>query len=427
MTLVGLSGTACSLDSVLPPNVTDPAITQSPGGAQAAYQGTIAQFRRGFSGNFSGGFVPLSASFSDELLYSDPLDDGSSELDKRRPSGKTDDLYSQLQRVRGQAGQAIGLLTRYIPEDPARVSHTYALQGYAEVFLAEIFCSGIPLSTLDFGGDFTYRSGSTTEEVFRHAAALFDTARTLAGDSTRFVHLAEVGRARASLAMGEYAAAAAAAAAVPDDYRYEVSFTATTVSVGEQPQNFARKTDRWFFSVSDREGLNGLDYRTSGDPRTRATLRSGKWHPDKYDTTGASPMVLASGIEARLIEAEAALQANDPATWLAKLNHLRQTAWPTIRPAVTGPLPDMTDPGTAAGRVDLLFRERAFWLFLTGHRQGDLRRLIRQYGRTQDQIYPVGSYPLGVGGSYGIDVTVAVPPDEQAVNPLYTGCASRGA
>ena len=36
------------------------------------------------------------------------------------------------------------------------------------------------------------------------------------------------------------------------------------------------------------------------------------------------------------------------------------------------------DPGDAVGRENLLFRERAFWLFLTGHRMGDLRRLISQ-------------------------------------------------
>jgi len=35
------------------------------------------------------------------------------------------------------------------------------------------------------------------------------------------------------------------------------------------------------------------------------------------------------------------------------------------------------DPGTQVGREDLLFRERAFWLFATGHRLGDLRRLAR--------------------------------------------------
>jgi hypothetical protein len=36
-----------------------------------------------------------------------------------------------------------------------------------------------------------------------------------------------------------------------------------------------------------------------------------------------------------------------------------------------------TDPGTANARVDLMFRERAFSLFGTSHRVGDLRRLSR--------------------------------------------------
>jgi hypothetical protein len=112
--------------------------------------------------------------------------------------------------------------------------------------------------------------------------------------------------------------------------------------------------------------------------------------------------VLASGVEARLIEAEAALQAGDPATWLATLNALRtdgtfdvtpmsppDTMWHAGGAAAAGLAP-LADPGTAGGRVDLLFRERAFWLYLTGYRQGDLRRLIRQYGRTPDQVYPTG-------------------------------------
>jgi len=75
--------------------------------------------------------------------------------------------------------------------------------------------------------------------------------------------------------------------------------------------------------------------------------------------------------------------------------------------------------------VDLLFRERAFWLFLTGHRQGDLRRLIRQYGRSQSDVYPIGLY-LNTAFSFGSDVTMPIPGSEFA-NPLYTGCISRGA
>ena len=35
------------------------------------------------------------------------------------------------------------------------------------------------------------------------------------------------------------------------------------------------------------------------------------------------------------------------------------------------------DPGTPDGEQKLLFHERAFWLYLTGHRLGDMRRLMR--------------------------------------------------
>src|SRR4029077_4895560 len=128
--------------------------------------------------------------------------------------------------------------------------------------------------------------------------------------------------------------------------------------------------------------------------------------------------VLADGIEARLIEAEAALQGHDPLTWLATLNHLRQTAWPTIQPAVAGPLDSLSDPGSDTARVSLTFRERAFWLFLTGHRQGDLRRLVSQYGRAPNTVYPTGVYPGGPG-HYGSDVTVPIPAEERTYNSLF--------
>jgi starch-binding outer membrane protein, SusD/RagB family len=126
---------------------------------------------------------------------------------------------------------------------------------------------------------------------------------------------------------------------------------------------------------------------------------------------------VASGIEARLIEAEAALQGGDVPAWLATLNHLREGIG----------LADTTDPGSAAARVNLLFRERAFWLYLTAHRQGDLRRLLRQYpGRSPDDVYPSGFYQGG-SGTYGHEIVVPVPESERQLNPKYTGCFNRGA
>ena len=52
-------------------------------------------------------------------------------------------------------------------------------------------------------------------------------------------------------------------------------------------------------------------------------------------------------------------------------------------------------------------------------------QLIRQYGRSQSDLYPVGPYWSG-GGPHGADVTAPIPMTEYA-NPLYKGCASRGA
>jgi hypothetical protein len=76
---------------------------------------------------------------------------------------------------------------------------------------------------------------------------------------------------------------------------------------------------------------------------------------------------------------------------------------PTLAPLI--------DPVTPAARRDLLFRERAFWMYATGHRQGDLRRLIRNYGLTQAQVFPTGPYFRG--SNYGTDVAYPVPFNEE--------------
>jgi hypothetical protein len=68
-------------------------------------------------------------------------------------------------------------------------------------------------------------------------------------------------------------------------------------------------------------------------------------------------------------------------------------------------------------------------LFLTGHRQGDLRRLIRNYQQGPETVYPTGDYPLfGIEDllqRYGPNVDAPIPITEQ-VNPLFHGCLGRG-
>jgi hypothetical protein len=84
-----------------------------------------------------------------------------------------------------------------------------------------------------------------------------------------------------------------------------------------------------------------------------------------------------------------------------------------------------------------MFRERAFWLYGTGTRLGDLRRLVRQYGRNQNTVYSVGPYPFsgatgipGPLGAYGTDVSLTLPTAAGGLsdpNPNYKGCLNHNA
>ena len=109
------------------------------------------------------------------------------------------------------------------------------------------------------------------------------------------------------------------------------------------------------------------------------------------------------------------MKANNPA-YLTTLNDLRANYSPT--------LPALTDPATQAAREDMLFRERAFWLFGRGNRLGDLRRLIRQYGRPANSVFPTGAYVKG--GNYGTDVNFPMVQAEQN-NPAFSSCIDRNA
>lgn len=347
--------------------------------------------------------------------------------DVNGPDAAADAVYIDLQSVRGNVSQALGALTAYGDSTaPALRGELYALDGYTEILLADLFCSGVPLSTVDYQQDFTYAASSTTAQVYQDALIKLDSALALADTNTQLRNFGRVLQGRAWLDLGQYDSAAAAVAAVPDGFQYQLAIQWAPNTDNDQLTGVA--------TVSDREGFNGMPFISSGDPRTTVlmttvTITSPQSHqvtlafPAKYNQTGFTPFPAADWIEARLIQAEAALHAGDPTTMMSLLNHLRATA--TVH-GQTNALADTTDPGTDTARVSLLFQERAYWLFMTGHRQGDLRRLIRQYHRQQDHVYPTGPYTAPGAGQYGTDVTAAIPAKEY-LNPRFHGCLNRGA
>lgn len=449
--LSGLAGTQS-----LPAGTPNPNVYHTAAGAMALYQMTLAAFQPTYgvqtislggagTDTTTGAFVDYmfqSGRLTDELQAGDLGCAGvgcsfsaSDSLDARHlPDGARTSaahLYDELQGIRNDVVIAGAALATYDSGAPRALrGHLHALAGYAELMLADLFCSGVPLGSITFNGDFVYAPGSTTDQVYQAAIAQFDTALAMSSDSARIENLAWVGKGRALLALDSLPQAAQAAAHVPDGFTYQLLVDWT----GRNGELFADQNA----TEGDREGINGLPYISSGDPRTAAQVAPQsnnygltQYLPVKYG--GATPTILpitvGDWIEARLIQAEAALVANphDPA-WLTVLNTLRQTATVAGQAA---PLPVLTDPGDTPGdtaRVNLLFRERAYWLFLTGHRQGDLRRLIRQYHHNETQVYPVGPYSAGAGlSSYGSDVTVPIPPLAEIADPSFHGCLSRGA
>jgi hypothetical protein len=403
------------------PNAIDPGKLSDANGAAALRAGAIGDFAFAVDGDGGGteGQTLVSGLLSDEYRNSDTFGTRQ-EVDQRaiQPANVTlTGVFRLIHRARLAAERAARAVATTAPDSLAdpRIAEMWNLAGYAYVIIGENYCSGVPFPA---EGE-TSAPPIATSEIFNQAIVRFDRAiANFGGDNTR-LWTALVGKARALLDLNQPAAAAALLGPVSDNFTYEIEHSGASTREQNGTYEFNAIAKRW--SMSDLEGGNGLPFLSANDPRvpytshatdpTVSTFGFDAVTPlfvlQKYTTT-ASPTHLADGVEARLIEAEAALAASDNTTWLNKLNALRATV-PGLAP--------LADPGTAAARVDLTFSERAFWLFATGHRLGDLRRLVTQYGRGPETVFPTGAFPKG--GAYGTDVNLPVPTDEQN-NPAYT-------
>lgn len=406
-----------SLTDVDAPDVVKPEQLANAQGAEALTNAALASLYSPYVG-----FVYNAGLLSDEFTFATPLTQFA-DIDYRTQS-LTFTEYGPIlmHRTRTMATLAIEARRQYLASPTARIGQLFAYKGYVEMLLGETSCNGTPLSeVVDFQP--IYGGPISSDSMLRRAAATLDSAMVLAADSPRILNLARVARGRALLDLGMFNEAAAVVANVPTGYVYDAELTTV---VANQTNTVWQNNNLGTITVSDREGVNGLDYRSAMDPRVPTSfLRLGTdGLTPVYEFTKfsglSSPIPMATGIEARLIQAEAALQADPGDTrpagtgWLGILNDLRATA---VSPA----LPPLADPGTFDARVDLLFRERAFWLFASGHRMGDLRRLLRQYGRSQATLYPIGPYKGGV--SYGQDIVFILTLSEQS-NPNGRDCTN---
>jgi starch-binding outer membrane protein, SusD/RagB family len=422
------------LDVEDPDNIP-PETLDNPSGAGTLYNGAIGDYAVAVDGENSTveGQILVSELLTDMWMNSETFPTRQ-EMDRRRMDTRNVtllDVFRNLNRARVSAERAATALETFSPDGAAdpRIPEMRSLAAYTYVHAGENYCSGVPFSTTE--PDITFGEPLTTAQIFDSALARFDLALAAPGVTPEVASLASVGKGRALLNLGQFAEAAAAVVAVPTEFRFVSEHSLNTERQENAVYRLNVDAERW--SVANLDGGTGLPYRDAADPRVPFFLdptdgvgfdaSTPQFNLLKYDGPEA-PITVADGVEARLIEAEAALQAGDAVTWLGKLNELR-AALTTLRPETPGTLAPLADPGTADARLDLTFSERAFWFFATGHRLGDLRRLVRQYGRDTEAVFPTGAYFKG--GEYGPDVNLPIPFDELNNPRAQSGCLDRNA
>ncbi len=433
--------TACSsvTDSLLEatdPDIINPADLKSSEGAIGLANGALASFRDITAGNEStwlfGGLLADEWSTSSTFPQNDQTDQRRIEENNLQV---TNMLY-RLYRSRIRASEAIRALAEYRPDDRVRRAEMYFARGFTEMQLAQDFCNGIPLSEL-VDGVATDGDPLSVQEVFTKAVASYDSALAFAnGKDAASVALARairIGKGRAQLGLNQIAQAAVTVDSIPTSYAYQQTFALTTGSNTIWGQGFS---SRRYVVGDSAEGnarnilvKNAIPFVSKGDPRLPVTVLNslGQDGLTRVRMTALYGQLTAvdvvNGIDARMIEAEAALKAGDVAKFLSIHNTLRASP-PTLGTVTPAAMPPLTDPGTPAARLDLHFREKAFWTFSRGQRLGDMRRLVRQYGRAVTDVFPEGIHYKG--GAYGTDVNFPIVVDERN-NPKFNGCTNRSA
>ncbi len=429
-------------------SVTDPDIilqAKSASGALALKNGVLLRLAQALNGvQGPDAFFVYSGLVTDEWRSGDTFVQRNNQ-DQRiwEPTNTFNaDPYRRLNRVRVEGTAAIAALRQYVPDSVYLVARIFALTAYVEALIGENYCNGTPLSGLD-GSTIVFGNPLSNDSVQALAIANADSALALAAaaplrdsvQNRRVVRLASVVKGRALIDRGQFVAAAAAVAGVPDTFKYQITHSVNA----NTNQIFALNNSARRYTMVDTEGVVGLNFISANDPRLpRATgtnsatdlifdsafplfvTRQGIW-------ASTSAVSIVTGIEARLIEAEALLQAGNTAGWLAAINTLRTNAalYPTAQTGFTrgANLVAIADTFTDnTSRMKTHFRERAFWMFSTGHRLGDMRRMVRQYAYPADSVYPRGAYYKG--GAFGSALMLSVP-FEEVNNPNFTQCTNQ--
>lgn len=325
-------------------------------------------------------------------------------------------IYGTLHTARFQAEDIFARLSGFpdaqVPDRTRQLATVRVYGAYAVVALGEGFCE----MAMDLG------PLMTPDEVLALAEERFTEGLALAeqvGDAD-LSNFALVGRARVRLDLENFAGALADASRVPSDYLKNATRDETA------DRRYNALCDNLTCASFGRHASIAPDYRAVEwqgvpDPRVNVTTTNGlsfdnatvHWYPADKATSRTSPVPIASGKEAQLIIAEAAVRTGDLATARTIINE---------RHAAAGiPGYDVAGTDTQSEVIAQIIEERRRELFLEGgHRLNDHLRFRGTEWEVPFKGEPGSIHPNNVdhtGVPYGSTTCFELPTVERNGNP----------
>jgi hypothetical protein len=426
------------------PDIIVPGAVKSAAGADAVRLGAISRLRDlGPGGGGSNGTVWTQGGLLVDEWKSANTFFQHNETDERKVQDNNSVVLAMIRdayRVRTSAREAINLLNEFKPAPASNIGQMYFALAFAEMSLAENFCNGTPLGDASTGIP-VYGPQLSNQAVYAIALAHADSGLALStatdAASVQINYQLRVLKGRILINMGRFSDVNAVVSTVPTNFIFNATFALTSGDNAVWSINTSQKR----FVVGDSVDpagriANAIPFASLKDPRvpndgsSTGTSSLGRGFDNAtnmiqqnlFARSAAMPYV--TGVDARLQEAEVLLRADNYAGMMTILNALR--ASPQSLGAITSPaMAALPVPATKDAAIDLYFREKALWTYSRGQRLPDLRRLIRQYGRTAAQTFPTGIF-FKTNTPYGNDVNFPVLREELA-NPAFTSCTDRNA
>jgi hypothetical protein len=416
------------------PDVAPPGYATGPAALPLLRAGALADFAVAVAGaadqqnNAHEGIANFGGIFTDEFDDEDTFPTRSA-MNTRNATSTNSSIAGVFQNLGTAHNDALRALSQYATYGPTQIGRAemYNVDAYIYIYIAEHFCSGVPFSTFSVAtGQIVNGAFLTTAQMLDtaitelgegEAVALSDTASADAAQVPMQVGLSKVGIARALLDLGQITAAADTASAVPAGFIYQLFASTNTTRQESGIWNYTALNQVQAFSVADGKNNTGLPFRSAADPRVPFDTSSKPanngdtpfYNQLKYPVA-TSNFTVADYTEAQLILAEADIFNGNYAAGKTIMDNLRATVGLAPLPPAAG----------SKNQILQVLSERAFWMYVTGHRLGDMRRVLRApynaapFSFVQSDVYGTGP---------GLSPTLEFPtPQLTNPNPNYVAC-----